>query len=98
MTAPTPTVTVVLVTDPLDDDEAAAIVGSLAGCRRLEGSPRTDGTPVRSRSVFELATGDLLTGGIEQRIDHLATFGINVHRVLGDHAAVRRANRHLGWS
>lgn len=98
MTPSTRTVTVVLVTDPLHDDEAAGIVGSLAGCRRLEGSPNADGTPVRSRSIFELGDTDLVTGGLERRIDHLANFGIHVHRVLGDHPAVQRANRHLGWS
>lgn len=94
----TPTVTVVLVTDPLHDDEAAGIVTALVGCRRLEGSPGGDGTPVRSRSVFELVDSDLWSGGLEQRIDRLATFGIHVHRVLGDHPAVMRANRRLGWS
>jgi hypothetical protein len=88
---------VTVITDPVVDAESRRVVGSISGCRRLEGSPIADGTPVGSRSVFEIADADLAAGGLDDRIDVLHAYGINVHRVLGDHPAVRRANRRLGY-
>ena len=57
----------------------------------------TDGVPRGSRSVFVLDDADLRAGGLDARVDVLATVGIGVHRVVGDHPAVRVANRHLGY-
>ena len=88
---------VLMITDPLPDDESRRIVQQLAGWRRVEGSPTSDGIPVASRSVFVLSDGDLVAGGLEARIDVLATYGIAVHRVVGQHPAVARANRRLGY-
>jgi hypothetical protein len=88
---------VTMITDPVHDLESRRLVGSIAGCRRLEGSPVVDGTPVGSRSVFEIAPAELAAGGLEARIDLLQSHGINVHRVVGDHPAVSRANRRLGY-
>ena len=96
-TASAATTVVTVITDPVIDAESRRVVGSMAGCQRLEGSPIADGTPVGSRSVFELSSADLAAGGLDDRIDLLHTYGINVHRVLGDHPAVRRANRRLGY-
>ena len=87
---------VMMVTDPLHDDESRRVVQRLAGWRRVEGSPTSDGTPVGSRSVFALSHDELLAGGLEARIDLLVAHGIAVHRVLGEHPAVGRANRRLG--
>ena len=90
-------VTVTMITDPVNDVASRTVVGSITGCRRLEGSPTVDGAPVGSRSVFEIMQSDLAAGGRDARIDLLQTYGINVHRVVGDHPAVRRANRRLGY-
>ena len=54
------------------------------------------GTPAGSRSVFERASDELAAGGLDPRIDVLNAYGINVHRVVGNHPAVQRANRRLG--
>jgi hypothetical protein len=86
-----------MITDPVADDDSRQLVCSIGGCRRVEGSPIVDGTPRGSRSVFEIATDDLAAGGLDARIDILNGYGINVHRVLGDHPAVERANRRLGY-
>jgi hypothetical protein len=91
------TTVVTVVTDPVVDPESRRVVGSIRGCRQLVGSPTVDGTPAGSRSVFEIAQGDLAAGGLDARIDILHSYGINVHRVLGDHPAVWRANRRLGY-
>jgi hypothetical protein len=87
---------VTMITDPVRDDASRRVVQRL-GCRRMEGSPNTDGAPVGSRSVFLLNDADLANGGLEARIDQLAAHGIAVHRVVGEHPAVRRANRRLGY-
>ena len=76
-------VTVTMITDPVDDVASWTLVGSITGCRRLEGSPTVDGAPVGSRTVFEFAHPDLAAGGLDARIDLLQTYGINVHRVVG---------------
>ena len=89
---------VTMITDPLHDDESRRVVQGLSGCRRVEGSPTRDGTPHGSRSVFELSQEELVAGGIETRIDVLVAHGIVVHRVVGEHPAVQRANRRLGYS
>ena len=94
---PTTTTTVTMITDPLPDHESRRLMQSMAGCRRVEGSPTVDGTPVGSRTVFEVTHADLVTGGLDARIDILVAHGISVHRVVGDHPAVRRANRRLGY-
>jgi hypothetical protein len=94
--ARTPSVTVTMITDPVFDDESRSVVEQV-GCRRVEGSPITDGTPTGSRSVFELSDVELANGGLESRIDHLAAHGIAVHRIVGEHPAVRQANRRLGY-
>jgi len=93
-----PTTTVTLITDPLADLDSRRLMQSMAGCRRVEGSPTADGTPVGSRTVFEVSHAELVAGGLDARIDVLHTHGISVHRVLGDHPAVRRANRRLGYT
>ena len=54
--------------------------------------------PRGSRSVFALGHDDLATGGLEARIDVLATYGIAVHRVIGEHPAVPRANARLWYT
>jgi glycerophosphoryl diester phosphodiesterase len=84
------TTVVTVITDPVIDAESRRVVGSMDGCQRLEGSPIADGTPISSRSVFELSCADLAAGGLDDRIDRLHAYGINVHRVLGDRPAVRR--------
>jgi hypothetical protein len=94
---PTSSAVVTLITDPVDDRDSLRLVQSIAGFRRVEGSPTVDGTPRGSRSLFELAHNDLLAGGLDARIDTLAAHGINVHRVVGDHPAVRTANHRLGY-
>jgi hypothetical protein len=88
---------VTVITDPVVDPESRRVVSSITGCRQLVGSPRLDGTPSGSRSVFEIAQTDLAAGGLDARIDILHSYGINVHRVVGDHPAVGRANRRLGY-
>jgi len=90
-------IVVTVITDPVVDDESRRVVSSIGGCRRVEGSPIVDGTPAGSRSVFEIASDELGAGGLDARIDLLNAYGINVHRVLGDHPAVRQANRRLGY-
>jgi len=93
-----PTHTVVtLITDPIADEESRRIVESLRGCVRVHGSPIADGTPTGSRSVFRLEEHDLVAGGLNARVDALTMLGIGVHRVVGDHPAVRAANRRLGY-
>jgi hypothetical protein len=87
---------VTMITDPIADDESRRVVQQL-GCRRVEGSPTKDGTPLGSRSVFALTHRELGAGGLETRIEHLAAHGIAVHRILGGHPAVTRANQHLGY-
>jgi hypothetical protein len=87
---------VTMITDPIKDDESRRVVQRL-GCRRFEGSPTRDGTPLGSRSVFALTHSELAAGGLEARIELLAAHGIAVHRVLGEHSAVRRANQQLGY-
>jgi lysophospholipid acyltransferase (LPLAT)-like uncharacterized protein len=87
---------VTMITDPVDDDQSRRVVERL-GCSRVEGSPITEGTPRGSRSVFELTSSELAEGGLEARIDHLAAHGIAVHRIVGEHPAVRLANRRLGY-
>ena len=94
---PTSSAVVMLITDPVDDRESLRFVQSIAGFRRVEGSPTVDGTPRGSRSMFELAHGDLLAGGLDARIDTLVAHGINVHRVVGEHPAVESANYRLGY-
>ena len=86
-----------MITDPVRDEDSRRIVSSISGCRRVEGSPTVDGTPCGSRSVFEITQADLAAGGLDTRIDVLHAYGINVHRVVGDHPAVGRANRRLGY-
>lgn len=88
---------ITLITDPVVDAESRRIVQAMAGCRRLLGSPAADGTPVGSRSIFALSHAELAAGGLEARIDLLLAYGIGVHRIVGDHPAVRRANRRLGY-
>jgi hypothetical protein len=88
---------VTMITDPVRDDDSRRIVSSISGCRRVEGSPIVDGTPFGSRSVFEIGQADLAAGGLDARIDVLHAYGINVHRVVGDHPAVGKANRRLGY-
>jgi hypothetical protein len=87
---------VTMITDPICDDESRRVVQRL-GCRRVEGSPTKDGTPKGSRSVYMLTQGELDDGGLEARINQLATHGIAVHRIVGEHPAVRRANQLLGY-
>jgi hypothetical protein len=89
---------VTVITDPVVDEESRRVLSSIGGCRRVEGSPIVDGTPAGSRSVFEIASDELAAGGLDARIDVLNTYGINVHRVVGDHPAVQRANRRLGYA
>jgi hypothetical protein len=91
------TTMVTLITDPIADEESRQVVRSLRGFVDVLGSPATDGTPTGSRSVFRLEEGDLVAGGLNARVDALALLGIGVHRILGDHPAVRVANRHLGY-
>jgi hypothetical protein len=85
------------VTDPIDDDDAAAVVRRLPGWTGFAGSPIADGTPRTSRSRFLLEGGELTAGGLDARLDVLAHYGIAAHRVVGDHRAVQRANRCLGY-
>jgi hypothetical protein len=93
-----PTRTVVtLITDPIIDEESRRIVQSLRGCVKVHGSPTVDGTPIGSRSVFQLEESDLVAGGLNARVDALTTVGISVRRVVGDHPAVRVVNRRLGY-
>ena len=86
-----------LVTDPIDDDEAAQVVRRLPGWAGFAGSPVVDGTPRASRSRFVLAGDELAAGGLDARLDVLANYGIAVHRVVGEHRAVRQVNRRLGY-
>ena len=86
-----------MITDPVGDDDSRQLVQSIAGYRRLDGSPTADGTPTGSRSVFELTDAELTSGGLDARIEVLIAHGIGVHRVEGDHPAVRPANRRLGY-
>jgi hypothetical protein len=44
-----------------------------------------------------LSDADLDAGGLDAHIDVLVSYGIAVRRVVGDHRAVRRANRRLGY-
>jgi hypothetical protein len=88
---------VVLITDPLVDDDSQRVVRRLPGCRRVEGTLSRDGLPRGSRSVFVLSREDLDAGGLETHIDVLVSYGIAARRVVGDHRAVRRANRRLGY-
>jgi hypothetical protein len=87
---------ITMITDPVCDEESRRVVERL-GCRRVEGSPIRNGTPVGSRSVFELSHVELAGGGLEARIGYLTAHGISVHRVVGEHPAVARANRLLGY-
>jgi hypothetical protein len=87
---------VTMITDPICDDQSREIVRRL-GCRRVEGSPTRDGTPRGSRSVFVLSNHELASGALEARIDVLATYGIAVHRIVGEHPAVERANQRVGY-
>jgi hypothetical protein len=88
---------IVLVTDPIGDDDSEAIVRRLPGWAGFNGSPMVDGTPRWSRSRFVLAGSELAAGGLDARLDVLARYGIAVHRVVGEHQAVQRANRRLGY-
>jgi hypothetical protein len=85
------------VTDPIDDDDTAAVVRRLPGWTGFAGSPIADGTPHASRSRFVFEGGELAAGALDARLDVLAHYGIAVHRVIGEHRAVRRANRRLGY-
>jgi hypothetical protein len=89
--------TVTLITDPIADDDSERVMRSLRGCVEVQGSPIADGVPRGSRSVFVLEDADLRAGGLNARVDVLAKVGIGVHRVVGDHPAVRAANRRLGY-
>jgi hypothetical protein len=91
------TTTVTLITDPIADEDSERVMRSLDGCVEVRGSPIADGVPRGSRSVFVLDDADLRAGGLNARVDVLAKVGIGVHRVVGDHPAVRAANRHLGY-
>jgi hypothetical protein len=86
-----------LVTDPIDDSETEAVIRRLPGWTGFAGSPTVDGTPRFSRSRFVLASSELAAGGLDARLDVLDRYGISVHRVLGEHRAVRRANRRYGY-
>ena len=85
-----------LVTDPIVDDDSDQIIRRLPGWQGFRGSPIADGMPRASRSRFVVTHHDLATGGLDARLDVLARYGIAVHRVVGDHPAVQRANRRLG--
>ena len=87
---------VTMITDPVQDEDSRRVVQRL-GCRRFEGSPMCDGSPPGSRSVFVRTDAELDEGGLEARLDVLAAHGIAVHRVLGEHPAVKLANRRLGY-
>ena len=89
--------TVTLITDPIADEDSERVMRSLHGCVEVHGSPIADGVPKGSRSVFVLDDADLQAGGLNARVEVLANVGIGVHRVVGDHPAVRAANRHLGY-
>jgi hypothetical protein len=41
------TTVVTIITDPVGDLESQRVVNSIAGCRRVEGSPMGDGTRIR---------------------------------------------------
>jgi len=86
-----------LVTDPIGDHDSARVIRQLPGWRSFHGSPTADGTPRASRSRFLLAPRDLDAGWLDTYLDVLANYGIAVHRVHGEHPAVRRANRRLGY-
>jgi hypothetical protein len=88
---------ITMITDPLPDADSQRLMRSVAGCRRVEGSPSRDGAPTGSRSVFEFDHADLVSGRLEACIELLGAYGINVHRIIGDHPAVTRANRRLGY-
>jgi hypothetical protein len=92
-----PTTVITLVTDPIDDVASRRVVASLGGFVDVHGSPVVDGTPTGSRSVFRLDDGELRTGGIVARLQALSDVGIAVHRVIGEHPAVRAANQRLGY-
>jgi hypothetical protein len=86
-----------LVTDPIGDHDSERVISGLAGWQGFHGSPIADGIPYASRSRFVLARGELDAGWLEACLDHLAMYGIAVHRVHGEHPAVRRANCRLGY-
>jgi hypothetical protein len=92
-----PECVVELVTDPICDGESERVVRRMAGWRGFRGSPVVDGTPRASRSCFALSPSELDAGGLDARLDLLARYGIAVHRVIGEHPAVHRANRRLGY-
>jgi hypothetical protein len=96
MTRPTQTV-VTLITDPIADEDSRRFMQSLHGFVDAHGSPVADGTPTGSRSVFQLDERDLVAGGLNARVEAMTMLGIRVHRVVGDHPAVRAANRRLGY-
>ena len=83
------TAVVTMITDPRLRPRVGRVVGSITGCRRLEGSPTADGTPYGSRTVFQIDHADLAAGGLDAHIDVLHAHGINVHRILGEHPAVQ---------
>jgi hypothetical protein len=85
------------VTDPITDDESEDVMRALPGWCGFRGSPIRDGTPRASRSRFVVTRSDLDGGGLDARLDVLARYGIAVHRIVGEHAAVRRTNRRLGY-
>jgi len=85
------------VTDPIDDTDSERVIHDLPGWHGSHGSPTIDGTPRASRSRFVVTDDDLEAGGLDARVDVLARYGIAVHRVLGEHPAVRRVNRRLGY-
>jgi hypothetical protein len=86
-----------LITDVIGDDDSEQVIRRLPGWRGFRGSPTADGTPRASRSRFVLAHADLEAGGLDARLDELDRYGIAVHRVVGEHPAVRRANQRLGY-
>ena len=86
-----------LVTDAIADDDSERVVRRLPGWRGFSGSPTADGIPRASRSHFVLAHADLESSVLEAHLDELDRYGIAVHRVVGEHPAVRRANRRLGY-
>ena len=86
-----------LVTDPIGDLHSERVVRSLPGWYRFRGSTVAEGVPRASRSRFRLPTDQLDDGWLDACLDHLARFGIAVHRVHGEHPAVGRANQRLGY-
>ena len=86
-----------LVTDPITDTDSEHIMRYLPGWQAFRGSPIADGIPQSSRSRFVMTHHDLMNGGLDRRVDVLAHYGIAVHRVVGEHPAVRRINGRLGY-